>query len=553
MRLKLRYLQASEKLQARENSTSMRGFLFPSVVKRGVILPRSFIKTPFHGFSKCKNPTTLISRSYVSDNTSSSPSPWTQHPLNTNQPSSNDVTTLSKPQAQPQLAYIALGSNLGDRVAWIEMACNKMSERGIKVKRTSGLWETEPMYVLDQANFLNGACEVETTLEPLALLDELQSIENEMGREKIIDKGPRNIDLDILLYGNEVVDHPRLQIPHPGMVEREFVLRPLAELIPGQPLNPKSPWKLTQDYLNALPPSPTPLSTLTPLNSSMGPLHALKPNRQTNVMAILNVTPDSFSDGGKNRNDRKFLRRKSSELVKQGATIIDVGGQSTAPNAPEVSPEVELQRIIPAIEEIRRSKSCENIAISIDTYRASVAKAAVEAGADIINDVSSGQMDPNMLRTMAQLGKTVCLMHMRGTPSTMNNLTDYSPTGLIPTIARELLARVAEAEAAGIRRWRIILDPGIGFAKSQPQNLEILRRLQELRDWPGLTGLPWLLGSSRKKFIANITDVTDPLERDWGTTATVTAAIQGGADVVRIHNVEKMVRVVRMSDAIYRV
>ncbi|TEY36384.1 hypothetical protein BOTCAL_0554g00050 [Botryotinia calthae] len=520
----------------------MRASLLPSVVRRSLNLPRPVVKTPFDAICRAKSSASLKLRSL----------PWTRHPLKTNSPSENDVTKLSKSQSQPRLAYIALGSNLGDRVGWIEMACNKMSERGIRVKRTSGLWETEPMYVLDQENFLNGACEVETTLEPIALLNELQAVENEMGRMKIIDKGPRNIDLDILLYENEVVDHPRLQIPHPGMVEREFVLRPLAELIPGQPLSPKSPWKFTQDYLNELPPSPTPLSTTTPLHASIGSLHALKKNRQTHIMAILNMTPDSFSDGGKNLNERNFLRTKSSQLIRSGATIIDIGGQSTAPGAPEVSSEEEINRVLPAIQEIRNTKSPKNVTISIDTYRASVARAAVEAGADIINDVSSGQLDPEMLSTMAQLGKTVCLMHMRGTPATMNALTDYEPEGLIPTIAKELLERVAEAEAAGIRRWRIILDPGIGFAKTQNQNLEILRRMDELRDWPGLQGLPWLLGASRKKFIGKITGVDSPSERDWGTAATVTAAIQGGADIVRVHSVEKLARVAKMSDAIYR-
>jgi 2-amino-4-hydroxy-6-hydroxymethyldihydropteridine diphosphokinase/dihydropteroate synthase len=153
---------------------------------------------------------------------------------------------------------------------------------------------------------------------------------------------------------------------------------------------------------------------------------------------------------------------------------------------------------------------------------------------------------------MASLGKTVCLMHMRGTPATMNKLTDYSPEGLIPTIAQELLQRVAAAEAAGIRRWRIILDPGIGFAKTGTQNLEILRRMEELRDWPGLRGLPWLLGSSRKNFIGKITGVKEPRERVWGTAATVAAAIQGGADIVRVHDVFEMGQVVKMSDAIWR-
>jgi 2-amino-4-hydroxy-6-hydroxymethyldihydropteridine diphosphokinase/dihydropteroate synthase len=132
-------------------------------------------------------------------------------------------------------AYIALGSNLGDRVAEIEKACNAMDRKGIRVKRTSSLWETEPMYVKDQGQFVNGVCEVETELDPLALLDQLQAIEQDMGRKKVIDKGPRNIDLDILLYGEEVVAHERLNIPHIGITEREFVLRPLAEYAPQGP------------------------------------------------------------------------------------------------------------------------------------------------------------------------------------------------------------------------------------------------------------------------------------------------------------------------------
>lgn len=476
-------------------------------------------------------------------------SPWSQHPLPVSTPDKNDPKLSSKSNATKRKAYIALGSNLGDRIGWIEKACNEMSARGIKITRTSSLWETKPMYVLDQDSFINSTCEVETTLEPLALLNELQSIENTLGRKKIIDKGPRNIDLDILLYNDESVDHPRLKVPHPGMYEREFVLRPLAELIPGKTLNPVSPWKVTQDYLNALPPSPSPLSTLTPMRSTTKPLRALKSDRQTQVMAILNLTPDSFSDGGKHSKDS--LDTTFSSKI-EAASIIDFGGQSSAPYAKDVSSEEEISRIVPVIKQIRRDPAYDSKAISVDTYRASVAEAAVKAGADIVNDISAGQLDPEMLPTMARLGKTVCLMHMRGSPATMNKLTDYSPLGLIPTMANELLERIAEAEAAGIRRWRIILDPGIGFAKTSAQNLEILRNLDEMRDWPGLRGFPWLVGSSRKNFVGKITGVKEPHERTWGTAATVAAAIQGGADIVRVHDVEEMIQVAKMSDAIWR-
>ncbi|WYZ46334.1 hypothetical protein EsH8_IX_000559 [Colletotrichum jinshuiense] len=449
----------------------------------------------------------------------------------------------------PRTAYIALGSNLGDRVGWIEQACAEMNRRGIKVKRTSSLWETEPMYVLDQDRFVNGACEVETELEPLALLDELQDIERTMGRQKFIDKGPRNIDLDILLYGDEKIEHPRLTVPHMGIPEREFVLRPLAELIPDKPLYASNPWKITLDYLNELPPAAAPLSPLTPISSYLSPLASLTSNRKTHVMAILNATPDSFSDGGVHTAQNLVSTLQS--FAKAGATMIDIGGCSTAPGRPEVSAEEELARVLPVIKLARSLPELSHLAISIDTYRASVAEAAVAAGADIINDVSAGQLDPEMLSYMARSNRTVCLMHMRGTPETMNSLTDY-PDGLIPTIARELLERVAEAEAAGVRRWRIILDPGLGFAKTGAQNLEILRHMDELRSWPGLEGFPWLLGSSRKSFVGKVTGVAKPQERIWGTAATVVSAVQGGADIVRVHDAVEMCQIVKMADAIYR-
>ncbi|KAG5999481.1 hypothetical protein E4U43_002051 [Claviceps pusilla] len=449
---------------------------------------------------------------------------------------------------RPKKAYIALGSNLGDRVAEIERACNEMDRRGIRVKRTSSLWETEPMYVLEQDRFLNGACEVETELEPLALLDELQSIENHLGRRKVLDKGPRNIDLDILLYGDEVVRHDRLNVPHVGIPEREFVLRPLAELVPSKALHPSRPWKLVTDYLNDLPIGES-LSSITPIRAMTHHLTPLVHDRRTHVMAILNLTPDSFSDGGKHNLNN--LRHTVLNHIRGGAAIIDVGGQSTAPGRPEVSAEEEAARVIPAIELIRSLPEARNIAISVDTYRSSVAAKAIASGADMINDVSAGTLDAEMFPTVARLGKTICLMHMRGTPQTMMKLTNYEG-GLISTVASELLQRVLAAEEAGIRRWRIILDPGLGFAKTTAQNLEILKRFEELKTWPGLAEMPWLVGSSRKGFIGEVTAAEEPSQRIWGTAATVAAAVQGGADVVRVHDAAEMAKVARMADAIWR-
>lgn len=266
-------------------------------------------------------------------------------------------------------------------------------------------------------------------------------------------------------------------------------------------------------------------------------------------MAIINATPDSFSDGGVHTPDNLISTLQS--FAKAGATMIDIGGASTSPGRPDVSAEEEISRVLPVIKLVRSLPELSHLAVSVDTWRASVAEAAVAAGADIINDVSAGQLDPDMLPYMARSNRTVCLMHMRGTPRTMQSLTDY-PDGIIPTMARELLDRVAEAEAAGVRRWRIILDPGLGFAKTATQNLEILRHMDELRSWPGLEGLPWLIGSSRKTFIGKVLGVVSPQERIWGTAATVVSAVQGGADIVRVHDAVEMCQVAKMADAIYR-
>ncbi|KAL1598616.1 trifunctional dihydropteroate synthetase [Paraconiothyrium brasiliense] len=431
----------------------------------------------------------------------------------------------------------------------IERACNEMDRTGkIRVLRTSSLWETKAMYVLDQDKFVNGVCEVETSLSPIELLDELQGIEKKMGRVKVVDKGPRNIDLDIVLYGNETFLNDRLQIPHKLMLEREFVLRPLCDLPPRIDL----PAGSFQYQLSHLANSPDPLSPLTPLAPNLTNIASQDAQRKTRVMSILNVTPDSFSDGGKHFNiSSSQLGDTVRSHIASGATILDLGGQSTRPGAPQVPSNEELQRVLPAIEVIKKLPEANHVAISVDTYRADVAEAAIKAGAHIVNDVSAGLLDDDMLHTVARLGATICLMHMRGTPETMNNLTIY-PDGVIAGVAVDLLERVRAAEEAGIRRWRIILDPGIGFAKNKEQNLELLRGLDKLRRWPGLEGFPWLIGVSRKKFVGSITGVKEAKDRVWGTASAVTAAVQGGADVVRVHDVKEMAQVVKMGDAIWR-
>jgi dihydropteroate synthase len=264
---------------------------------------------------------------------------------------------------------------------------------------------------------------------------------------------------------------------------------------------------------------------------------------RTYLMGVLNVTPDSFSDGGK-FNTRDNALAQAQYLVDAGADIIDIGGQSTRPGAAEVSLEEELNRVLPVVQALRLYTQ---VPISVDTTRASVARAAIEAGADIVNDISGGTFDPDMLSVVAQLKVPIVLMHIRGTPQTMQKLTDYQD--LIAEIYQFLESRIAAFVTAGVERSKIIIDPGIGFAKTYNQNLELLRRLPEFRS----LGCPMLVGPSRKSFIGHILNQPDPKARVWGTGAACCAAIAGSADILRVHDLPEMRDVCRVADAIFRI
>lgn len=277
-------------------------------------------------------------------------------------------------------------------------------------------------------------------------------------------------------------------------------------------------------------------------------------------MSILNLTPDSFSDGGDNFSMDSALA-SALEHVESGIEIIDVGGMSTRPGADDVSEEEELSRVIPIIEAIRNSASTtlSNIPISIDTFRPSVAKASIEAGATIINDVLGGT-EPGMLKLMAELDVPVVLMHSRGNPKTMSELTTYEDGDVVTGVRKELEERVKEALCAGVKRWNIIIDPGLGFAKKGSQNTKLLQQLPAVLgkiptttsdSGVSLGAFPSLVGLSRKKFLGTLIEKSEAKERDWATAAAVTASILGGADIIRVHNVKMGVDVVRVSDAIW--
>ena len=261
---------------------------------------------------------------------------------------------------------------------------------------------------------------------------------------------------------------------------------------------------------------------------------------RTYIMGILNVTPDSFSDGGQ-FNHLETALTQAQRMIDRGADIIDIGGQSTRPNAKQITLEEELTRVIPVIESLRK---ISDIPISIDTTRAIVAEKSIEVGADIVNDISGGTFDPQMLVTVASLQVPIILMHIKGTPETMQQLTDYED--LIGEITAFFQERIKSLIEAGIKKEHIILDPGIGFAKNYEQNITILKNIKEFKK----LNFPLLIGTSRKSFIGKILNRENPQERIWGTAATCSYAITNGADILRVHDVKQMYDIARVTDAL---
>jgi dihydropteroate synthase len=257
------------------------------------------------------------------------------------------------------------------------------------------------------------------------------------------------------------------------------------------------------------------------------------------VMGVLNVTPDSFSDGG------RFLAVEQAvehgvKMAEAGASIIDVGGESTRPGADAVSEAEQTARVVPVIEGLRAL----GVTISIDTTRAVVARAAIDAGASLINDVSAGRDDPDMLHLASQRGAAVVLMHMQGTPRTMQVAPRYQD--VVAEDRSFLLERAESAIRAGVAPHRVLLDVGIGFGKSLEHNLQLLRAYGA---FAGL-GHPTVLGVSRKRFVGELTGRTDPNDRLMGTAAAVAAGVLRGADVLRVHDVGAMLDVVRVATAL---
>ncbi|EDR10362.1 uncharacterized protein LACBIDRAFT_247939 [Laccaria bicolor S238N-H82] len=504
---------------------------------------------------------------------------------------------------------IALGSNLGDRFRNIELALRLLEipqqllssdgqeesdERGevkaeedspleltatVSVVNTSFLYETAPMYVTDQPSFINCACLVETNLPPTTMLRLLKKIEMIVGRVPSIRFGPRAVDLDLVLYDQQVLDTRELVIPHPRLVEREFVLRPLNDMIPDyiHPIHHKSLRSLLKKTLTYWTyPNTSHSSAPTHTGNSHGKLnvHHHPKHKSTYLMSTLNATPDSFSDG-LTHNTLPTALSYARESVSAGAAIIDIGGYSTRPGAAFVGVQEEIDRVVPVVQAIRlaaaeESEKLRHVLISVDTFRWEVAEAAVRAGANCINDVYAFTGPEYFLERVAREYATPCvLMHSRGEAGQNKGYKAmYGYAGLRGAVVEGVRVELGQKVNAvvrgrgGVRRWLVVADPGVGFSKTVEGNLEVLRDAKgvcsgDKKYRNPLAGYPFLIGTSRKSYIGGVLAQgpggreTVPTERVWATAAGVACAVQQGALVVRVHDTREMADVVRMADALW--
>jgi dihydropteroate synthase/2-amino-4-hydroxy-6-hydroxymethyldihydropteridine diphosphokinase len=421
------------------------------------------------------------------------------------------------------------------------------------VEAISPVYETAPWGMTDQPDFLNICLLGRTRMTPHKLLKEFKSIEGALGRQPGERWGPRVIDIDLIFYDDVIIDDDQLSVPHPQLSQRLFVLAPLADIAPSlvDVRSGHSVIELLAEH------------DMRSARKLSGPGSMLRRPTifawgvKTYVMGILNVTPDSFSgDGLMEKRDWAEAAAEAAvaqaiDFVAAGTDILDVGGESTRPGSTLVLVEEERDRVLPVIEAVRRAV---DVPISVDTYRAPVAEAALQKGADWINDVWGLRMDPDMAGLAATSGCPIIVMHNRSKPRNVEQkerlggrYVGIEYQDLLLDIKNELLESVDLALNHGVSAEQIIIDPGIGFGKTVSQNTRLLNELSQFRE----LGYPILVGPSRKSFIGYTLGLP-PDQRKEGTAAAVAIAIDRGADIVRVHDVEEMTRVSRMTDRIVR-
>lgn len=453
------------------------------------------------------------------------------------------------------MIYLGLGSNLGDRLANLERARYALAPQ-FALESVSAVYETDPWGYQDQPRFLNQVLGGTTQLSPSDLLRHIKEIETALGRKAILRYGPRLIDIDILFFDNLIVEEPGLTIPHPRLEERPFMLVPLHDLAPE--LRHPGHGRSVSEMVMAIGASADDYrrydngASLHTAELEIG-AQRFEWGSRTYLMGIINVTPDSFSGDGllEHANPTAAALQQATEFLEAGADLIDVGGQSTRPGSEQIDPDFEIQRVAPIIEALANELDA---VISVDTFNHQVARAALDRGAQMVNDVWGLRADPDMAGLIAEREIPVVIMHNRLTPQSAElaerlggRYVGVEYDDLLEDIRTELLDSVSLAHAAGIPDRHILLDPGIGFGKTVAQNLELLDRTDRIRE----LGYPVLLGPSRKSFIGYTLDLP-PHDRLEGTAAAVAIGIARGADIVRVHDVREMARVARMADAITR-
>ena len=453
----------------------------------------------------------------------------------------------------PQIQF-SLGTNIGYRAQNLQQALNGMAEK-MTLTAISHVYETPPWGpIQNQPNYYNICVTAECELPPFDLLDFVKQLETRIGRESSTRWGPRLIDIDLLFYGDTILKTDRLIIPHKQAEGRDFVLVPLAEIAPDF-VNPHN-GRTVRQMLSQI--DTAGVMQLDHIKLSR-PHHAQAPllawGERTHIMGILNATPDSFSGDGiiTTPDFIDTAVAQAVQFVADGADIIDIGGESTRPGGETVDGEKERARVLPLIQAVRQA--LPHTIISIDSYRPKTAEAALAAGANWVNDVWGLQYDPRMAEVIAHADCPIIIMH-NGRNRPRLNQDDgaggyygyYAYEDLLAEVKQELQQAAEQALAAGIPSQHIILDPGVGFGKTAPQNLELIGKMNTLKS----LGYPLLLGSSRKGFIGKYLGDLPADDRVEGTAATTAVGIMQGADIVRVHDVKEMARVAKMTDLLVR-
>ena len=432
------------------------------------------------------------------------------------------------------ILYLALGSNLGNTSKNIQDAYSFITAKSRVIKK-SKIILSKPYGITNQPDFANSVIKVETDLQPLELLEFIKAIESDLGRVESQRWSQRLIDIDIIFYDDLVVDIPKLDqelvvssdpmdfnlltIPHKDYQNRTFVLEPLLEIEPDF-VDPKTKVKLIQTY-----------------RSLINCYDFILQSKGTMIMGILNLTPDSFSDGDKNANIDEVINNYK-QMILDGANIIDIGGESTRPKAITIILQEEINRVIPIIQAIRRFD--QKTVLSIDTYKPEVAELALHNGVDIVNDIT-GLTNPKMVDVIAKYNCPIVIMHKQGDPYTMQDNPHYDD--VIQEVYDFFVTQIKVCKARGIEK--IILDVGIGFGKRLKDNLDLIKNLNKFVE----LGYPILFGSSRKGMYRELFDL-DIDNREEVTMATTAFIIQKKVKIVRVHNVLGNKRLAKMIDVL---